>query len=210
MQQHDHSFLDFCLQYHILQWGDFKLKSGRMSPYFFNSGLFSEGHILARLGEFYADCIHRSGIVYDMLCGPAYKGIPIVCATSIALAQSHHMPKPYCFNRKERKSHGEKGLWIGGPPKGRIILLDDVLTAGTAIREAMDLLKTYHVELAGVLVALDREEPGQHRALARETLHQTYQVPVIALLRFHQLLDYLKQNQHMEQLKKMQHYHQDL
>lgn len=211
MKQHNPSFLDFCLKHHILQWGHFKLKSGRMSPYFFNSGLFSEGAFLAELGQFYADCIQKSAIQYDMLFGPAYKGIPIVCATSIALAQSHQTNKPYCFNRKELKAYGEKGMWIGGPPKGRILLLDDVLTAGIAIREAMHLLNDCPVEIVGILIAFDREEPSQHQAQStRETLEQTYQIPVLSLLRFHELITHLKESNALDHVQKMQDYARDL
>ena len=153
-------FLSFCLECEVLRFGDFTLKSGRSSPYFFNAGLFNTGGRLARLGGYYAAAIAESGLQYDVIFGPAYKGIPLAAATSIALAQNHGADMPYCYNRKEAKEHGEGGTIVGAALKGRTLVVDDVITAGTAIRESASLIAAQDATIAGVVVALDREELG--------------------------------------------------
>ncbi|MFP4080062.1 MAG: orotate phosphoribosyltransferase [Ectothiorhodospira sp.] len=154
-------FLQFCLERGVLRFGRFTLKSGRVSPYFFNAGLFNTGRDLARLGAFYARTLVDAGIQVDTLFGPAYKGIPLVSATAVALAQQHDRDYPYCFNRKEAKDHGEGGNLVGAPLQGRVLIVDDVITAGTAIRESVEIIRAAGAEPVGVLIALDRQERGQ-------------------------------------------------
>ncbi len=154
-------FIEFALSRQVLKFGSFTLKSGRTSPYFFNAGLFNTGGDLAKLGRFYAAAIQDSGIGFDVLFGPAYKGIPIATTTAVALAEHHDRDVPYCFNRKEAKTHGEGGNLVGSALQGRILLVDDVITAGTAIGESMQIIQAQGAELAGVLIALDRQERGQ-------------------------------------------------
>ncbi|MCL4155356.1 UNVERIFIED_CONTAM: hypothetical protein GTU68_057224, partial [Idotea baltica] len=158
MKAYQREFIEFALEKEVLKFGEFTLKSGRISPYFFNAGLFNTGRDLARLGRFYAAALVESGIDYDVLFGPAYKGIPIATTTAVALADHHDTDKPYCFNRKEAKNHGEGGNLVGSALEGRIMLVDDVITAGTAIRESMEIIQANGADLAGVLVAIDRQE----------------------------------------------------
>ncbi len=206
MNTNSFDFLKFCCDQNILQWGEFTLKSGRVSPYFFNSGNFSRGKIISKLGEFYANAIVEQGIEFDMLFGTAYKGIPIVCATAIALANQHNIDKPYCFDRKAVKQYSEKGQFVGGPPKGRLLLLDDVLTSGLAIREVLPLLNDCDITLSGILLAFDRSEPGQSKEKASLELAKVHNVPVISLINFEQLVDYLKKDKQYEQAARMQRY----
>ena len=164
MQDYQRAFIEFALEREVLKFGQFKLKSGRTSPYFFNAGLFNTGRDLAKLGQYYAQALVAANIDYDVLFGPAYKGIPIATTTAVALADKHNIDKPYCFNRKEAKAHGEGGNLVGSPLSGKIMLVDDVITAGTAIRESMLLIEQNQAQLAGVLIALDRQEKGQGEA----------------------------------------------
>ncbi len=157
MKAFQQEFIEFALSRQVLKFGSFTLKSGRTSPYFFNAGLFNTGGDLAKLGSFYAAALMDAGIDFDVLFGPAYKGIPIATTTAVALAEHHNRDVPYCFNRKEAKTHGEGGSLVGSPLKGRIMLVDDVITAGTAIRESMEIIQAQGAELAGVLIALDRQ-----------------------------------------------------
>ena len=154
-------FLRFAIDTGVLKFGSFELKSGRISPYFFNAGLFNSGAALAQLGSFYARAALASGIDFDMLYGPAYKGIPLVSATAVALAREHNRDVPWCFDRKEAKTHGEGGSLVGAPAQGRVLIVDDVITAGTAIRESVEKLRAAGAKPVGVLVALDRQERGQ-------------------------------------------------
>ena len=155
------SFIDLCLELGVLRFGEFKLKSGRISPYFFNAGLFNTGRALAELGRHYADAIQSAGIDFDVLFGPAYKGIPLVSTAAIALADAHDRSVPWAFNRKEAKDHGEGGSIVGAPLRGRVLIIDDVITAGTAIRESLDIIRAAEAEPSGVVLALDRQERGQ-------------------------------------------------
>jgi len=191
MQDYQRDFLAFAIDRGVLRFGEFTLKSGRISPYFFNTGLFDSGDALARLGRFYAQAIIAAGIEFDMLFGPAYKGIPLVAATTIALAEWHGRDVPWCFNRKESKDHGEGGALVGAPLQGRVLLIDDVITAGTAIRESMALLSACQAQAVGVIIALDRQERGQRELSAIQEVERNYGIPVISIVRLDDLLAYL-------------------
>lgn len=191
MQDYQREFLDFAIELGVLRFGAFTLKSGRISPYFFNAGLFNSGRALARLGRYYAQAIVHAGIGFDMLFGPAYKGIPLATATAVALAEHHHRDVPWCFNRKEVKGHGEGGNTVGAPLIGRVLIVDDVITAGTAIHESMTLLKASGVQTVGVVIALDRQERGQGKLSAIQEVERRYGMPVISIARLDDLLEYL-------------------
>ena len=205
MKAYQREFIEFALSKQVLRFGDFTLKSGRKSPYFFNAGLFNSGRDLARLGRFYAAALVDAGIDYDVLFGPAYKGIPIASATAVLLAEVHDQDVPWCFNRKEAKDHGEGGNLVGSPLQGRIMLVDDVITAGTAIRESMDLIQANGAELAGVLIALDRQEKGKGELSAIQEVERDYQAKVIAIITLADLIAYLEEQPqmaaHLEQVR---------
>jgi orotate phosphoribosyltransferase len=192
MKAYQREFIEFALEKQVLKFGEFTLKSGRKSPYFFNAGLFNSGRDLAKLGRYYAAALVDSAINYDVLFGPAYKGIPIASATAVQLAELHDQDIPWCFNRKEAKDHGEGGNLVGSPLKGRIMLVDDVITAGTAIRESMDLIHANSAELAGVLIALDRQEKGKGELSAIQEVQRDYNAPVIAIITLGDLISYLE------------------
>lgn len=192
MKAYQREFIEFALEKQVLKFGEFTLKSGRKSPYFFNAGLFNSGRDLAKLGRYYAAALVDSTINYDVLFGPAYKGIPIASATAVQLAELHDQDVPWCFNRKEAKDHGEGGNLVGSPLKGRIMLVDDVITAGTAIRESMDLIHANGAELAGVLIALDRQEKGKGELSAIQEVQRDYNAPVIAIITLGDLISYLE------------------
>ena len=207
MKAYQREFIEFALSKQVLKFGEFTLKSGRKSPYFFNAGLFNSGRDLARLGRFYAAALVDAGIEYDVLLGPAYKGIPIASATAVQLAEIHDQDMPWCFNRKEAKDHGEGGNLVGSPLKGRIMLVDDVITAGTAIRESMDIIKANGADLAGVLIALDRQEKGKGELSAIQEVERDYQAKVIAIIQMGDLIRYLEEQPEMaEQLAAMRAY----
>ena len=191
MQDFQKAFIEFVIRHEILRFGSFTLKSGRTSPYFFNAGLFNTGEALSYIGNSYAAAIAKSGVDYDLLFGPAYKGIPLVSVTAAALAQQHGINKPYCFNRKEAKDHGEGGLTVGAPLQGRVLIVDDVITAGTAIREVMELLQRTGATPAGIVVALDRQERGTGRLSAIQEIREQYQIPVISIIALEQIIAYL-------------------
>ncbi len=193
MQQYKQDFIEFALQREVLKFGEFTLKSGRTSPYFFNAGLFSTGRDLARLGQFYAAALVDSNIDYDVIFGPAYKGIPIASTTVVALADKHNIDKPYCFNRKEKKDHGEGGSLVGSPLVGRIMLVDDVITAGTAIRESMTLIQANSASLAGVLIALDRQEKGQGELSAIQEVEQDFDTQVVAIVTLGDVIQFIQE-----------------
>jgi orotate phosphoribosyltransferase len=192
MKAYQREFIEFALEKQVLKFGEFTLKSGRKSPYFFNAGLFNSGRDLAKLGRYYAAALVDSAISYDVLFGPAYKGIPIASATAVQLAELHDQDVPWCFNRKEAKDHGEGGNLVGSPLKGRIMLVDDVITAGTAIRESMDLIHANGAALAGVLIALDRQEKGKAELSAIQEVQRDYNAPVIAIITLSDLISYLE------------------
>jgi len=199
MKDYQSEFIDFAIAAGVLRFGDFTLKSGRISPYFFNAGLFNTGGHLSRLGKSYAQAIADSGIEFDVLFGPAYKGIPLAAAASIALAERHGRDVPWCFNRKEAKDHGEGGNLVGAGLNGRILVIDDVITAGTAIRESVEIIQAAGAQLAGVVIALDRQERGQGERSAIQEVEESLGVPVISIIRLAELLEYLKQQPGREQ-----------
>lgn len=206
MQDFRRDFLDFALECGVLRFGGFTLKSGRISPYFFNAGLFNTGGALARLGRFYAQAIVEAGFDFDVLYGPAYKGIPLAAVTAAALFEHHDIDKPYAFNRKESKTHGEGGRIVGHPLEGRILIIDDVITAGTAIRESMDIITTEGAIPAGVVIALDRQERGQSERSAIQEVEADYVIPVAAIAQLEDLIRYLEQRGNEQDLKKVRAY----
>ena len=194
MQQYKHDFIEFALSRQVLKFGEFTLKSGRKSPYFFNAGLFNTGRDLAKLGEFYAQAIQASTLDYNVLFGPAYKGIPIATTVAVALANQFDVDKPCCFNRKEAKDHGEGGNLIGSPLKGKILLVDDVITAGTAIRESMEIIQANQAELAGVLIALNRKEKGKGELSAIQEVERDYGCKVFSIVDFDDLVQFIEKS----------------
>ncbi len=198
MQKYQEEFLDFALEIGVLRFGSFILKSGRQSPYFFNSGLFNTGTSLARLGRYYAQAIEASGIEYDMLFGPSYKGIPLATATSIALADHHNKDIPYAFNRKEAKDHGEGGIIVGSELSGRVLVIDDVISAGTSVRESVSIIKTHQAQLAGVIISLDRQERGQDDTSAIQEVEAAYGIQVASIVKLADLITYLESRTGME------------
>ena len=182
MQDYQQAFLEFAIDAGVLRFGEFTLKSGRVSPYFFNAGLFNTGRHLARLGRFYAQAIVDAGRDFDVLFGPAYKGIPLAAATGIALADHFERDLPWCFNRKEAKDHGEGGNLVGAPLQGRVLIIDDVITAGTAIRESVDLIQAAGATPAGVVIALDRQERGRGERSAIQEVEQELGLPVLSIV----------------------------
>ncbi|MGC9422526.1 MULTISPECIES: orotate phosphoribosyltransferase [Vibrio] len=193
MKAYQREFIEFALEKEVLKFGEFTLKSGRKSPYFFNAGLFNTGRDLARLGRFYAAALADSGIEFDVLFGPAYKGIPIATTTAVALADHHDIDTPYCFNRKEAKDHGEGGNLVGSALEGRIMLVDDVITAGTAIRESMAIIQANGAELAGVLVAIDRQEKGKSELSAIQEVERDFGCQIISIVSLNDLVTYLQE-----------------
>lgn len=192
MHAHQHAFIELALQYDALRFGEFTLKSGRTSPYFFNAGQFQTGAALAALGQCYAAALVESGIEFDMLFGPAYKGIPLVSSVAIALATHHGRDVPWCFNRKEAKDHGEGGVLVGAPLAGKVVIVDDVITAGTAIGEVMELFSHYPAARAtAVLIGLDRQECGQGTQSAAQEVSSRHGVPVLNVLGLDDLVEYL-------------------
>ena len=192
MQTYQQQFIRFCLGLGVLRFGEFTLKSGRVSPYFFNAGLFNTGGAMPALGRFYASALVDSGIEYDMLFGPAYKGIPLVTATATALADRHGIDRPLAFNRKETKDHGEGGSIVGAPLAGRVLIVDDVITAGTAIRESQTLIEGAGARIGGVLIALDRQERGQGERSAVQEVQETMGVPVVSIIGLADLVEHLR------------------
>jgi len=192
MHTYQQEFLEFAIAKNVLRFGNFTLKSGRQSPYFFNMGLFNDGQAIAQLGRFYAQTIEQAQIEFDLIFGPAYKGIPLVTTTSIALADHHQRNLPYCFNRKETKDHGEGGNIVGAPLQGRVLLIDDVISAGTAIREAVEIIQAAGAELVGVIIALNRQERGQGKLSAIQEIEQQYNIPVTSIVNLDQLIHYLE------------------
>ena len=207
MKNYQHEFIDFAINAGVLRFGEFTLKSGRISPYFFNAGLFNNGEQLARLGRFYAQAITDSKVAFDVLFGPAYKGIPLAAAASIALADHHQRNVPWCFNRKEAKDHGEGGKLVGAGLNGRVLIIDDVITAGTAIREAVEIIQHADATLGGVVIALDRQEKGQGNTSAIQEVEESHKVSVISIIKLEHLLEYLQDKPgHEQDLAKIQAY----
>jgi len=199
MKDYQIEFIEFALEKQVLKFGEFTLKSGRTSPYFFNAGLFNTGRDLARLGRFYAAALEDAAIEYDVLFGPAYKGIPIATTTAVALADHYNKDVPYCFNRKEKKAHGEGGTLVGSELKGKIMLVDDVITAGTAIRESMEIIAENGADLSGVLIALDRQEKGKAELSAIQEVERDFNTKVISIIKLADLISYLETQGTMDQ-----------
>ncbi|GAB2603326.1 orotate phosphoribosyltransferase [Nitrincola alkalisediminis] len=193
MLDYQREFIEFAIEKNVLRFGEFTLKSGRVSPYFFNAGLFCTGEALARLGKFYAAALINSGIDYDVLLGPAYKGIPLAASTAVALYTDHNIDTPYVFNRKEAKDHGEGGSLVGAPLIGRALIIDDVITAGTAIREVMEIIQQANAEPAGVLIALNRQEKGTGELSAIQEVELDFNIPVASIITLNLLIDYLQE-----------------
>ncbi|MBS9436729.1 orotate phosphoribosyltransferase [Photorhabdus noenieputensis] len=191
MKAYQREFIELALKKQVLKFGEFTLKSGRKSPYFFNAGLFNTGRDLALIGRFYAAALLDSGIQCDLLFGPAYKGIPIATTTAVALAEHHDIDMPYCFNRKEAKDHGEGGTLVGSSLKGNVVLVDDVITAGTAIRESMEIIKQHNATLAGVMICLDRQERGNGEISAIQEVERDYGCKVFSIITLNDLINYL-------------------
>jgi len=206
MKDYQKDFIELALHYDVLKFGDFKLKSGRQSPYFFNAGLFNTGKALAEMGRCYAQAIVDKGIEYDVLFGPAYKGIPLVAVTAMALQIDHGLDVPYAFNRKEAKDHGEGGSIVGSKIEGRVLILDDVITAGTAIREAIDIIDNNNGTAIGVLIALDRQEKGSGDRSAVQEIHDDYGMDVFSIVGMEHLIQYLEGEGNEEMLDAMRFY----
>ena len=206
MEQYQNDFVDFMLEIGALKFGEFTLKSGRVSPYFFNAGQFNQGNHLSQLGQFYAQAIEASGIKFDVLFGPAYKGIPLVAATAIALNDSFNRSVPYSFNRKEAKDHGEGGSIVGHPLEGDILIIDDVITAGTAIREAKDIIEASGAKMKGVIVALDRQEKGKGELSAIQEVEQNFGISVLSIINLSHIVDYLKANNNADIVSRVEIY----
>ncbi len=191
MQAYQKEFIEFALQHQVLRFGDFVLKSGRKSPFFFNAGLFNSGAALDQLGRCYARAIQDSGLQFDMLFGPAYKGIALAAGAAIALFREHRRNVPYCFNRKEYKDHGEGGGLVGAPLKGRVLIIDDVISAGTSVNESVKLITAAGAVPAGVVIALDRQERGSGRLSAVQEIEERHALRVISVITLHDLLEFL-------------------
>ncbi|WOJ92406.1 orotate phosphoribosyltransferase [Congregibacter variabilis] len=192
MKAYQRDFIDLARRCDVLRFGDFTLKSGRQSPYFFNAGAFDSGAALAALGRHYAQCIVDSGVKFDVLLGPAYKGIPLATTTAVALANNHGLDVPFAYNRKEAKSHGEGGVLVGAPLRGRVLVIDDVITAGTAVAEVIDMISAAGAELAGVVIGLNRQERGQGELSAIQEIEERWKVPVYNIIAMQDLITYLE------------------
>lgn len=208
MQDYQREFIEFAIEQNVLRFGEFTLKSGRISPYFFNAGLFKSGQALARLGRFYAQAISASKVEYDVVFGPAYKGIPLAAVTAVALADHHNRDVPYVFNRKEAKDHGEGGVLVGADLEGKVLIIDDVITAGTAIREVMQIIDANGAQPGGVVIALDRQERGKGELSAIQEVECDFNMPVVSIITLEQVLQYLDEKgddnaqQHADAIRK--------
>lgn len=194
MQAYKKEFIDLSLELGVLRFGEFTLKSGRVSPYFFNAGLFNTGYAAAKLGRFYATAVADSDIDFDMIFGPAYKGIPLVALTAAALAEHHGIDVPYAFNRKEEKAHGERGSIVGAPLQGKVLIIDDVITAGTAVREAYQIIVSAGAQIAGLLISLDRQERGQTSLSAVQELRASLGIPIVSIVQLGDLVETLEES----------------
>ena len=191
MKPYQRDFIEFAIEQNVLRFGEFTLKSGRVSPYFFNAGLFNSGQALAKLGRFYAAALMEANVPFDVLFGPAYKGIPLATTTAVALFDHHDVDTPYVFNRKEAKAHGEGGSLVGAPLAGKVMIIDDVITAGTAIREVMAIIQEAKAVPAGVLIALDRQERGQGELSAIQEVERDFAMPVVSIVSLNDIMTYL-------------------
>lgn len=192
MKKYQQEFIQLAIEHQALCFGEFTLKSGRTSPYFFNAGRFQSGKALAALGRFYAEAIIDAGVNFDLVFGPAYKGIPLAASTAIALADQHQRDLPWCYNRKEAKDHGEGGTLVGAPLQGNILIVDDVITAGTAVREVMDIIHKAGAKPAAVLIGLNRQERGKGELSAIQEVEQEFAIPVVSIIKLNDIIDYLE------------------
>ena len=206
MRSHQKEFIEMILAKQVLRFGDFTLKSGRTSPYFFNAGLINDGGSLARLGGCYAEAILAAGTAFDMLFGPAYKGIPLATATAVAFADRHRRNVPLAYNRKEVKAHGEGGTLVGSPLDGRVLIVDDVLTAGTAVRESVNLIKSAGAKPAGVVLALDRQERGLGALSAVQEIQASFGIPVIRIITLDHLIEYMEAGGDSDELEALRNH----
>jgi orotate phosphoribosyltransferase len=207
MEKYQYDFIQLAIKHQALCFGEFVLKSGRTSPYFFNAGRFQTGSALAELGRYYAAAVMASGVDVDIVFGPAYKGIPLAATTAIALADQFNRDLPYCYNRKEAKDHGEGGTLVGAPLQGKVLIVDDVITAGTAVREVMAIIKAAHAQPAAVLIGLNRQEKGQGELSAIQEVEQSFGVPVISIINLNHIIDYLEtQSGQQEMVDKIKRY----
>lgn len=206
IKSYQKEFIKFALENKALLFGEFKLKSGRISPYFFNAGQFNTGESIARLGQFYAQAIVDFGIDFDIIFGPAYKGIPLSTTVAIALSEQHGINKPFCFNRKEVKNHGEGGSIVGAQLKGRVLIIDDVISKGLTADDTMAIIQSAAAQAVGMAISVDRQERGEKDMSAVEEVKQKYQIPIISIATLSDVMVYLKEEGEMEQLGKMQQY----
>ena len=198
MQIYKRNFLELAIKLGVLKFGEFTLKSGRKSPYFFNAGLFNTGQAVADLGQYYANAIIDSEIEFDMIFGPAYKGIPLATLSAAALAEHHQINKPFSYNRKEQKKHGEGGSIVGAPISGRILIIDDVITAGTAVKEAFDLIKNSNAKVAGLVISIDRQEIGISGKSAIQELEDNLNIPVVSIAKLDDLIELIKTSEDLK------------
>jgi len=205
MKKYQKDFIHFAMDNEVLCFGDFTLKSGRSSPYFFNSGLFNSGARIADLGRFYAAALMHAGLDFDVLYGPAYKGIPLAVATAIALANDYDKDIDYAFNRKESKNHGEGGQIVGSALRGRVLIIDDVISAGTSIRESIAIIRAHDARPSAVVIALDRQERGQGTQSAIQEIEQEFSIEVISIVRLEHVIDYLADNGRMPDIIQRMH-----
>ena len=207
MENYKQKFIRLSLEIGALKFGEFQLKSGRISPYFFNMGLFSSGPLIKNIGDFYAAALVSSNINYDIVFGPAYKGIPIVTALASSLSTSYQLDKPFVYNRKEKKNHGEGGVTVGEELRGNVVIVDDVITAGTAIREAIGIINNSGATTTGIVISLDRQEKGTGNLSAAKEISNALDIPVISIVNLDEVIDYIENNpsdygQHIDKIKK--------
>jgi orotate phosphoribosyltransferase len=200
MQKYQYDFIHLAIKHQALCFGEFTLKSGRTSPYFFNAGRFQTGSALAELGRYYAAAIKAADIDFDIVFGPAYKGIPLAATTAIALFDTYQQDLPYCYNRKEAKDHGEGGTLVGAPLQGKVLIVDDVITAGTAVREVMSIIKSAGAQPAAVLIGLNRQEKGQGDLSAIQEVEQSFGIPVVSIINLNHIIDYLESQPNQESM----------
>ncbi|MFQ3303572.1 MAG: orotate phosphoribosyltransferase [Oceanospirillaceae bacterium] len=210
MKDYQREFIEFAIERDVLRFGEFTLKSGRLSPYYFNFGLFNTGSALARLGQYFAQALVDSGIECDVILGPAYKGIPLATAMAVALSEHHGIDMPYAFNRKEAKAHGEGGSIVGAELKGRVVIVDDVITAGTAIREVMTIIEAHEATPTATLIAIDRMEKGKGELSAIQEVERDYTMKVVSIISFDDVLEYLQESgSKLQQVAAMLKYRED-
>lgn len=206
MQPYQHAFIEFALRQNALRFGSFTLKSGRQSPYFFNTGVFDSGRALARLGEYYAAALVEKAPAFDMVYGPAYKGIPLGAAVSIALAERHDRDVPFCFNRKEAKDHGEGGLTLGAALRGRVVIVDDVISAGTSVNESVAIITAAGATPCGVVISLDRQERGQGALSAAQEVQARHGIPVVSIVCLDDIVEYLRLQDRTQEITEINDY----